>query len=209
MRDDSPTILLGRRAFLRAGTLVLSAAAVGGSELSASDARPGLQIGLLTDLHYADKPPAGTRHYRETLGKLAEAAGQFEQSKPDFVVELGDLIDAADSVETEQRYLKTIDREFAALCEDRHYVLGNHCVDTLTKEEFLGQSSFRSMKRSAVSAPPKPSEVKDDVRFSKVSTSLNGRDAGPLSTSIGECTGSGQWHTERVPLLIENLLLIG
>jgi 3',5'-cyclic AMP phosphodiesterase CpdA len=31
-----------------------------------------------------------------------------------------------------------VNREFSALSKDRHYVLGNHCVDTLTKEEFLG-----------------------------------------------------------------------
>lgn len=71
------------------------------------------------------------------MGKLAEAATQFEKDKVSFVVELGDLIDAADSVETEQSYLKTINREFSATSMDRHYVLGNHCVDTLTKTEFL------------------------------------------------------------------------
>jgi alkaline phosphatase len=41
-------------------------------------------------------------------------------------------------VDVELRYLKTINNRFAALAEQRHYVLGNHCVDTLTKEEFLG-----------------------------------------------------------------------
>ena len=53
---------------------------------------------MVTDLHHADKPPAGTRHYRETLGKLEEAAKQFEQNKLSFLVELGDLIDAADAI---------------------------------------------------------------------------------------------------------------
>lgn len=48
------------------------------------------------------------------------------------------LIDAADTVETEQRCLKEINRELCAISKDRHYVLGNHCVDTLTKAEFLG-----------------------------------------------------------------------
>lgn len=104
----------------------------------AEQTEPPLKIGLITDLHYADKPAAGTRYYRETLGKLEDAGRQFEQDKITFVVELGDLIDAADSVQTEQRYLSTIDREFSTICDDRHYVLGNHCVDTLKKEEFLG-----------------------------------------------------------------------
>jgi predicted phosphodiesterase len=97
-----------------------------------------LRIGLITDLHYADKPPAGTRYYRETLAKLEDAARQFAKDKPTFIVELGDLIDAADSVEIEQRWLSRIQRDLAAIAQDRHYVLGNHCVDMLTKEEFLG-----------------------------------------------------------------------
>jgi hypothetical protein len=33
--------------------------------------------------------------------------------------------------------MRTINREFSAISKDRHYVLGNHCVDTLTKAEFL------------------------------------------------------------------------
>lgn len=130
---------LGRRAFLRSGTLLLAASTIDAPSVFAAGNETALKVGLVTDLHYADKPPAGTRHYRETLNKLEEAASQFEQDKPTFLVELGDLIDAADTVETEGRYLTTINREFSAICEDRHYVLGNHCVDTLKKEEFLGR----------------------------------------------------------------------
>ena len=131
---------LGRRAFLHRTTLLLTATANWHVEhLYANEDRPLLRVGLITDLHHADKPSAGTRFYRETLGKLAEAAAQFEKSHVDFVVELGDLIDAADSVDTELSYLKTVNREFSAIAKDRHYVLGNHCVDTLTKSEFLGE----------------------------------------------------------------------
>lgn len=128
-----------RRAFLKDGTLVLGTAAFGSSMLRAEPPGPTLRVGLVTDLHYADKPPAGTRFYRETLDKFDEAAGQWEKEKPAFLVELGDLIDAADSVATELRYLRTINGRFSSLRPDWHYVLGNHCVDTLTKEEFLGE----------------------------------------------------------------------
>jgi len=137
-KSDDPYLRLGRRAFLQSGALLLAATATtDASSLFAEEDNKRLRVGLITDLHHADKPSAGTRHYRETLDKLAEAATRFEMDKPMFVVELGDLIDAADSVETEQRYLKTINREFSAISKDRHYVLGNHCVDTLTKAEFL------------------------------------------------------------------------
>ena len=106
--------------------------------LGDDDQATHLQVGLVTDLHYADKPAGGSRYYRETPEKLAEAAAQFGRRKLAFVVELGDFIDAADDVATELGYLKKIDRDFAAICEQRHYVLGNHCVHTLTKQEFLG-----------------------------------------------------------------------
>src|SRR5215217_2720124 len=134
---------LGRRAFLRDGSLVLAATAfdaVAIRDLLAGDdpVADGLRVGLVTDLHYADKPPVGSRHYRETPAKLAEAAGRFGREGLAFAVELGDLIDAADSVEAELGYLRRIDREFSAIAPRRHYVLGNHCVFTLTKDEFLG-----------------------------------------------------------------------
>ncbi len=151
MIDDSHILPLGRRAFLQHGTLVLAAASVAPSSRLAAAEQPGLRVGLVTDLHYADKRPAGTRHYRETLRKLAEAGQQFAQDQPTFLVELGDLIDAAESVAVEEGYLKTINREFAAICKERHYVLGNHCVDMLKKEEFLGgveqQKSYYSFDR--------------------------------------------------------------
>lgn len=129
-----------RRRFLHDGSLLLLGAgfvSTSVSSLLADDSQRRVRIGMITDLHYADKPPAGSRHYRETLAKLKEAAAQFQKDKPDFIVELGDLIDAADSVEAETRYLATINKEFAALPGDKHYVLGNHCVTTLPKDEFL------------------------------------------------------------------------
>lgn len=135
--ENEPILRLGRRAFLQHGTLLLTAATLDVAPLFADEQRL-LRVGLVTDLHHADKPPSGSRHYRESQMKLAEAGEHFQQSKADFIVELGDLIDAADSVDTEQKYLATINREFSAISKDRHYVLGNHCVDTLTKDEFLG-----------------------------------------------------------------------
>lgn len=131
--------IIGRRAFFRKGSLFLTTSIITNRIFAASPRASAVRFGLMTDLHYADKPSAGTRHYRETLGKLEEAKSHFQSNSIEFVVELGDLIDAAESVETELRYLSTIDREFREICDDRHYVLGNHCVDTLRKDEFLEQ----------------------------------------------------------------------
>lgn len=128
--------ILSRRAALVGSALILASA--GRPSLFAQEPpQRQLRFGVVTDLHYADKPAAGSRHYRQTLNKLAEATTQFQAAEVDFVAELGDLIDAADSVELEQRYLSTVNKAFAAISPERHYVLGNHCVDTLTKQEFL------------------------------------------------------------------------
>jgi predicted phosphodiesterase len=129
---------LNRRAFVRDGSLILLAAAAAGDLRAADDAKSQVRVGLVTDLHHADKPIRGTRHYRDTPAKLAEAAEKFATEKPDFVVELGDFIDAADTVEAELGYLRQIARVFDTIPGPKHYVLGNHCVDMLTKEEFLG-----------------------------------------------------------------------
>ena len=143
-----PQRQLGRRAFLANGSLILSAAAVNPTSLFAETSKPKpaveLAIGLVTDLHYADKPPAGTRHYRESPAKLAEAASHFNKHKPAFLVELGDFIDAADSVQTELNYLKRITADFQSISKHRHHVLGNHCVYTLKKQEFLDTVAQKS-----------------------------------------------------------------
>ena len=145
---------IGRRVFFQQGSLVLAASLPASAIIADEVAKPNesnLRVGLVTDLHYAEKAPAGSRHYRETLGKLNEAAKKFAETKPHFIVELGDFIDAAASVDVERRYLKTVNTEFSKICNDRHYVLGNHCVDTLTKEEFLGgiekEKSYYSFDR--------------------------------------------------------------
>src|SRR5690606_31218172 len=56
---------------------------------------------------------------------------------PDLAVCLGDLIDKDEAIEREVDFLRTIDAAYARFPCERHYVLGNHCVDTLTKAEFL------------------------------------------------------------------------
>ncbi len=130
---------ISRRAFLKNGSLILAAATNldGTALLAGSESSKLTKVGLVTDLHFADKPAAGSRFYRQTPEKLAVAAKQFAKNKPDFIVELGDFIDAADSVKTELGYLKRINKDFRTICKNRHYVLGNHCVHTLRKEEFL------------------------------------------------------------------------
>ena len=98
---------------------------------------PLVRLGLLTDVHYADKKTAGSRHYRDSLAKVREAAALFKREKPAAIVCLGDIVDAAPSVEEEAAYLRAITAAMDESGIPRHHVLGNHCVSTLTKEEFF------------------------------------------------------------------------
>jgi predicted phosphodiesterase len=139
---------INRRAFLRNGSLFLLAASCSEKLWAADEARPKLRVGLVTDLHYADKPAGGTRYYRETLAKFTAAAEQFAKDKPEVYVHLGDLIDSGDSVAAELAFVKRMNEPFLALQGPKYYVLGNHCVERLTKTEFLDgvgqQKSFYS-----------------------------------------------------------------
>ncbi len=150
-RQAPPAVFapLTRRALLRRGSLVLGglAAASAGTlpRVLADSARPpALVFGALTDIHYADKPSAGNRHYREALDKLEAALDHLRDKQPGFIVELGDFIDKTDTVEQEIGFLRTVEQVFAKAPCDRHYVLGNHCIDTLVKDEFLENCGARA-----------------------------------------------------------------
>ena len=153
---------LSRRLFLIDGTLILAGVAwprgrvlAAENVLRQSSARPVVRFGVITDVHYADKPPVGTRFYRDSLPKMQVAVAALNDiAKGDatglaFGAMLGDLVDSAgatvsdESVARELGYLKTVDAEWARLGADRHYVLGNHCVDTLTKAEFAAETKAR------------------------------------------------------------------
>ena len=99
----------------------------------------GLRVALVTDVHYADADSKGTRHYRESLAKLNEAASVLRPRRPHLAVCLGDLIDSppTPSADGELAHLKAIDGVFRKLSYRRVYVLGNHCVAGLSKGTYL------------------------------------------------------------------------
>lgn len=137
-----------RRSFLYKGALALTSCGMSVKAprelLAAQEAStPSICFGLLTDCHYAAKAHVGSRYYRESLNKIDDAVRQFNDSKADFAVELGDFIDAADDVDTELGWLRKANEHFAKFTGARHYVLGNHCVATLSKKEFLNTSGAK------------------------------------------------------------------
>lgn len=126
-----------RRAFMQGTALVLGGLATNPRLLAETPGdKPRLQVGLVTDIHHADKEERINRYYRHSLDKLTEAIDLFNDREPAFVAQLGDLIDAADSVEKEIEHITGVEKVWDRLRCERHYVIGNHCVDILKKEEF-------------------------------------------------------------------------
>lgn len=136
--------MLSRRAVLKAGVLTVAAPVLPAlGSPPGGDAGAAATVGLLTDVHYADKPALGSRHYRHSIAKVRIAAKEFRRARVDCLVELGDLIDRAESVEEEVRWLGAIESELSIACDERHYVMGNHCLATLTRQEFAAHTAAR------------------------------------------------------------------
>ncbi|PHQ28432.1 metallophosphoesterase family protein [Leeuwenhoekiella nanhaiensis] len=101
--------------------------------------KPFLRFGLLTDSHYAEREPAGTRFYRDSIPKMQEAIAELNTQNLDFIIHLGDFKDQDTEANPEDtlRYLKTIESEFQGFEGATYHALGNHDVDSIRKEVFL------------------------------------------------------------------------
>jgi predicted phosphodiesterase len=104
------------------------------------------RFGLITDLHYADREAANNRYYRESRDKLTECVQLMNQEKVDFLLELGDLKD--ESVPPEEAttldFLRQVEETFKAFEGPRHYVLGNHDFDQISKAQFMSVTGAQS-----------------------------------------------------------------
>ncbi len=134
--DPRSRIVAQRRWFLR--LLAASAAVCLGLEgwLFATDP-PGeqrlLAFGVLADVQYRDTDPRGTRYYRESAEKLRECVQRFNALRPDFVLQLGDLIDS--NFAGYDGVLSV----FEKLTMPKYHVLGNHdlAVKPALKDQVL------------------------------------------------------------------------
>ena len=110
--------------------------------------RKSIQFGVITDSHYADRDPNGTRYYRGSMDKIRESINVFNQKKVDFVVHLGDFKDEDLNQKTEDTlsYLKTIEAEYAKFKGPRYHCIGNHDVDSITKAQFLANVENTGIK---------------------------------------------------------------
>jgi alkaline phosphatase len=98
-----------------------------------------LRLGLASDSHYAERLPKGTRFYKGTLNKMKEFVDVMNSESVDFVMHLGDFKDEDESKErlSTLSYLKRIEQVYANFKGARYHCIGNHDVDSITKQEFL------------------------------------------------------------------------
>lgn len=98
-----------------------------------------LKFGIITDTHYANRPSKKVRFYSQSNSKMNYAIDFFNSKNLDFIIHLGDLKDQ-DEIPNEistLKYLKTIEKEFSEFKGKKYHVLGNHDLDSISKEQFL------------------------------------------------------------------------
>ena len=135
--------VITRRVFLKASAATLAGLAVAPlscTQRTTPGRKPGTaRFGIVTDSHYADADTVGSRYYRHSLDKLTECVELMNTQKVDFLVELGDFKDQ-NNPPVEQRsiaYLRAVEKVFQKFKGPTYHVLGNHDMDSISKEQFL------------------------------------------------------------------------
>ena len=96
-----------------------------------------LKIGVVTDWEYGKKNSIGNKLTKMAYGELEKVVKYFnEEFKPEIVIECGDMVESSLSKKkTTIGLLRKINALFSTLDARRGYVVGNHDVRDLSKEE--------------------------------------------------------------------------
>jgi len=119
-----------RRSILKKSALLTAAGLFVWQRLPALASLDGTtRLGIVADPQYADIEVIGTRHYRQSVWKLAEAVDLFNLHKLAMCVNLGDLIDKNWSS------FEAIGQPLSQSKIPFMHVLGNHDFDVLNDEK--------------------------------------------------------------------------
>lgn len=131
-----------RRNFIARSGIFTTAALMnpGCASIGLTSQKP-IRFGWISDLHYGNIPSRGSRYYRESAGKLEEFVKVMNDLKPDFVIETGDLKDLGKSEKESLIFVKDIEAIYSKCEVPRYHVLGNHDMDSISKEQFLSHVS--------------------------------------------------------------------
>lgn len=142
-----------RRDLLKCSGIAAASVAGAAPARLAGPPEPGarLSFGLVTDAHYADALKAGSRHYRQSLAKMAECVKRMNEKKVDFLIELGDFKDQARPPKPEStiEFLQEIEKAFGQFKGSRYHVPGNHDTDSISKEQFQAHVENTSIPKSS------------------------------------------------------------
>jgi len=130
---------LSRRKFLGMAGTTAAGLMLSPDLFAKSTEKPLIRFGMISDVHYVNREPAGNRFYNQSLAKVQEAIDRMNQEKLDFVIELGDFKDQ-DAVQNEAntlKYLTDIESVFQKFNGPTYHVLGNHDMDGISKQQFL------------------------------------------------------------------------
>lgn len=133
---------MNRRSFLKTAASGVILLAASPSLLSCTN-KKNIRFGIITDLHYSQRKSYGTRYFSQTMDKLKAALDVFNQSNLDFLIELGDFKDQDSEPQREATiaYLDEIEKVYQSFNGPVYHVLGNHDMDSISKEEFLQHTS--------------------------------------------------------------------
>lgn len=178
-----------RRDFVLDSLFVFGGASILDLKGTKKGLRP-IKFGVVTDTHYAVRPPTISRFYKQSLDKLSECVDLMNQQDVDFLIELGDFKDQNIDPEESKtlQFLETIEHEFRQFDGPMYHVLGNHDMDSISKDQFLDKITNTGFSN----APNYYSFNNNDLHFIVL-------DANYSSEGIGYDHGNISWKDSHIP----------
>jgi len=96
-------------------------------EITLQDQKPLFSFGIITDVQYCPCEPAGTRYYGASLEKLRNALISLKADNPQFIINLGDLIEK--DYESYKPVMNILDSSRLKI----YHVTGNHDYSVLPR----------------------------------------------------------------------------
>ena len=100
-----------------------------------------LKIGLIADMHYAQRPNNSGRRYAETLQKAKQFYDVAMEEGADLIVQMGDLKDEAPGGNRTQtiNHLDDAVQLFQSFSVPVFHLLGNHDLDCISREDYAAK----------------------------------------------------------------------
>ncbi|KAI3454403.1 hypothetical protein Pfo_011066 [Paulownia fortunei] len=114
----------------------------GNGIVSAQGKQPLVSFGVISDVQYADIPDGRSflgvpRYYRHSLLVLQRAVRNWNERKPKFVINFGDIVDGFCPKVQSLNAIKKIVNEFSIFDGPVYHMIGNHCLYNLPREKLL------------------------------------------------------------------------